>query len=106
MLSRSLMVTSFMTKMLVDIWTVLLSVQTNNNKSSCLCNQLICSLYRQRCVMDVLFQAKLPQVRSLHTENRLLEFIPGSRGSLGCAQSGTWTAARNPPSLALGARMT
>ena len=50
--------------------------------------------------MATQFRAFGSQVRSLRTRSGLAELIRGSR------QSGTWTVARNPPSLAPGARMT
>ena len=60
--------------------------------------------------LDLQFRAFGSQVRSLPSKNDLPELIRGdprgSPGIRGCAQSDIWPAARNPPSLAPGARMT
>ena len=52
------------------------------------------------------FRANGSQVRSLPSKIDLPELIPGSGQSRGSRRNATWPAARNPPSLAPGARMT
>ena len=101
MLSRFLMVTSFMTKMLIDIWT-----------------DLFDCLYRQRFVvgtnnngyilkLNVICYANGSHLRSLHTESSLPE-LSSSPDPPDPADPPkvAYEAARNPPLLAPGPRMT
>ncbi len=77
MLSRSLTVSSFMTKPLIDIWIVFV-VFTDNRAVVCANN--ICVDYTYIGYIkktDVIFRANGPHLRSLHTKYSLLEFIRG-----------------------------